>query len=269
MIQKIDQDFGKLTFADEKESSGSHSDESVKIITPRSSSNALEVLQTPTSSKNTTSSRRTIPESPIDHDFENAEPSTSLHRRGGSNIPDSPIDHDFDFANPSPSFNSSVFSVNTPGPSRSAFQKRNPLIPANFRNESNMTINDSTRSNESVVKITAAQKKNDKKVKYVLAKPKLVKPHSPEIDELNLRRSQRTRVRRLRSDLNELPIYDIDKDGLATLVDTQTVEVHDPRAEKYLTVDPGQQIEREKALKKRQKSRQQFAKVQRERENDL
>uniref|UniRef100_A0AC35FWK3 Uncharacterized protein n=1 Tax=Panagrolaimus sp. PS1159 TaxID=55785 RepID=A0AC35FWK3_9BILA len=255
---QIDQDFGKLTFTEEKESSGSHSDESVKIITPstpRSSSNVLEyVLQTPTSSKNTTSSRRTIPESPIDHDFENAETSISLHRRGDSNIPDSPIDHDFDFANPFTSFDSSIFSVNTPGPSRSAFPKRNPLIPVNFRNESNMTINDSIRSNESVIKITAAQKKNDKKVKYVLAKPKLVKPHSPEIDQPNLRRSQRTRVRRLR-------IY--------TLVDTETVEVKNPRAVKYLTVDPGEQIEREKALKKRQKSRKEFAKVQRERENDL
>uniref|UniRef100_A0A914QFQ4 Uncharacterized protein n=1 Tax=Panagrolaimus davidi TaxID=227884 RepID=A0A914QFQ4_9BILA len=254
-----------LTFADEKESSASHSDESVKTLT-LGSSNILEdiVSQTPTSSKNTTSSTRIITESPIDHDSENAEPSTSLHRRGGS-----PIDHDFDFANPSTNFNSSIFSLNTPGSSRSACPKRNPLIPANFRNESNMTINDSTRSNKSVIKITAAQKKNDKKGNYVLAKPKLVKPHSPEIDELNLRRSQRTRVRPLRSYLNEVPIYDRDKDGLPTLVDITTVEVKNSRAKKYLTVDPGEQIEREKALKKRQKSRQQFAKIQRERENDL
>uniref|UniRef100_A0AC34FRN6 Uncharacterized protein n=1 Tax=Panagrolaimus sp. ES5 TaxID=591445 RepID=A0AC34FRN6_9BILA len=171
---------------------------------------------------------------------------------------------------PSISFDNSIYSVNTPGLSRprpSVATK--PLIPLNFNDTlgenlvADQTLNTTVSSNKSPIHVTAALKKNQKKT-YILAKPPLIKPESPSIEQPNLRRSGRTRVRTLRKDLGEEPVYEFDENGLPYLVGVTEVEIKNPRAQKYLTADVALQNQREKELKKGNKKRKEFAKHQRE-----
>ena len=52
-----------------------------------------------------------------------------------------------------------------------------------------------------------------------------------------------------------------------TLVDVSSVEIKNKRAQKYLTVDPLQQIQREKSLKNQQMKRKTLTERMREEDN--
>ena len=116
-----------------------------------------------------------------------------------------------------PGLSDSVYSVNTPGPSRYMLSQPRSAIPLHFDEdltEVSGIVNDTvnTTLNESLLKITAAAPKEKKDRVYVLAKPKLIKPDEPEVGQ-PVRRSQRTRVRPLQRWLNENPLYDVDENG--------------------------------------------------------
>uniref|UniRef100_A0A914Z3T6 Uncharacterized protein n=1 Tax=Panagrolaimus superbus TaxID=310955 RepID=A0A914Z3T6_9BILA len=172
-------------------------------------------------------------------------------------------------------YDDSIYSINTPGPSRICpIIASKPLIPLNFNDTLgdnstvDRTLNATISSNKSPIHITAALKKNQKKC-FILAKPHLIKPESPSIEHPNLRRSKRTRVRTLRRDLGEQPVYELDENRLPVLVGVTQVEIKNPRAQKYLTADTALQNQREKELKNGNKKRKQFAKIQREIEHQF
>uniref|UniRef100_A0A914PRF4 Uncharacterized protein n=1 Tax=Panagrolaimus davidi TaxID=227884 RepID=A0A914PRF4_9BILA len=235
---QINQDFGKLASADEKESSGSHSD--VKTITPNTppSENVLEdiVLQTPSPPKETSSPQEEIPESPIDHDFGNdsfggnessrrsirlneVSPITTAHAFGDSSVNDDEIS-----TRPRRSIDTNdvaLVSVNNDSENVEDHQNNsNHSIPA--QNASIPFV----QQNQSGGKESTAIKKKNVALNFE-QKPQLIKPNSPPSDQPFVRRTQRTRVQALgldAFDLGEKAIYKYDENGLATLVDIKINE---------------------------------------------
>uniref|UniRef100_A0AC35FHF1 Uncharacterized protein n=1 Tax=Panagrolaimus sp. PS1159 TaxID=55785 RepID=A0AC35FHF1_9BILA len=196
---------------------------------PAPSENILEdvVLQTPSPPKETCFIQENISKSPIDHDFGNDSFGENESSRRSIRIYDaSPITtvHAFDDLSGN---NEEIPTI----PARTIYT--NVVASASVNNDSeNVEAGPHNSSHSipaqnvpipSVATISTSIKKKNV-VQYFEQKPEIIKPNCPPSDEPFVRRTTRTRVRKLRLELGEKAIYKYDENGMASLVDIKMNE---------------------------------------------